>query len=437
MATVRFRLRSKSNQNVSIQIRFSISRNKIFELNTGFSINPKDWSNVNKLPKSKNASENIKVLIANLKKLDTFILEHFNADSGKGITIDKDWLQTKINDCFNRVEKTDKGLVLNHIQYIIDNASTRKVTGRKELGLSINRIKGYVSFKNLFAIYQKKIKKQVNFLDINKSFVDKFINWLIKTKGYSMNYAGKQIDNLKTVCLDAAKLEIPTNPFVNMISSFSENDKDRFIQTLSFDELEQIQNADITKPELINARNWLLLGCEIGQRVGDLMSITDDNIRYVDDVIFIDIIQQKTDKEVTIPITASHIIDIIENDMPHKISVQKLNMYIKRVCKHAGIDEIVRGTKLNPEKRRKELNFYHKYELITSHSFRRSFASNYYKKVPTAILINITGHSKESLFLTYINKREDKDANAELFMKYYKDIHKPKTSQLRVVKKAE
>ena len=42
-----------------------------------------------------------------------------------------------------------------------------------------------------------------------------------------------------------------------------------------------------------------------------------------------------------------------------------------------------------------------KYELIASHSFRRSFASNYYKIIPTPILINTTGQSKESMFLKF------------------------------------
>ena len=60
--------------------------------------------------------------------------------------------------------------------------------------------------------------------------------------------------------------------------------------------------------------------------------------------------------------------------------------------------------------------------------------TNYYKKIPTPILINITGHSKESLFLTYINKREDKDANADLFMQFYEELNKDKQPQLKVIK---
>ena len=57
-----------------------------------------------------------------------------------------------------------------------------------------------------------------------------------------------------------------------------------------------------------------------------------------------------------------------------------------------------------------------KYEFVTSHIMRRSFASNYYGKIETPLLMNITGHSKESTFLTYIGTHQNKDALADLFM---------------------
>jgi len=431
MATVQFRLRSKANKNVSIKIRVSLGRGNDIEANTGFTINPKEWSKDTNRPKQ-NSAEN-KLIFNDLKKLESFIFQNLNKDLGEGGIIDFYWLESNIVECFNRLEKVDTGLIINHTQYIIDNANTRKVKGRNKLGLSISRVKGYKTFKNLFIRYQTDIKKQVHFLDINKTFVDKFINWLINTEDYSMNYAGKQIDNLKTVGLDAEKLGIPTNPFINQIQGFSENNDDRFIQTLSFDELEQIRTTEIESEHLNNARKWLLIGCEIGQRYSDLIKITKDIIRYKNGNMFLDIIQHKTAKSVTIGMKAPHIIDLLENDLPHEISLQKLNDYIKKVCKIANINEVVEGRKQNKITRRKQLGFYPKHELICSHSFRRSFATNYYKNIPTAVLIGITGHSKESLFLTYINKREDKDANAELFMKFYEDLNKDKAPQMRVV----
>ena len=47
---------------------------------------------------------------------------------------------------------------------------------------------------------------------------------------------------------------------------------------------------------------------------------------------------------------------------------------------------------------------------------RRSFASKYYGKIETPLLMNITGHSKKSIFLTYIGTHQNKGALADLFM---------------------
>jgi integrase len=242
---------------------------------------------------------------------------------------------------------------------------------------------------------------------------------------YSVNHSGDQLKNLKAVCADAEKDNIPVNSFAKNIDVFSEGNDDRYIVTLSRNELAQIRICkDIETPGLINARNWLLIGCEVGPRAGDLLKITKENIRYKNDNIYLDIIQDKTDKKVTIGIIDPFIIDIIENNFPYPISTQKLNVHIKKVCETAKIEEIVEGKKWDNKSKRKKLGLYPKHELVTNHSFRRSFATNYYKKMQTSILIGITGHSKESLFLQYINERIDEDANADLFIKMWEVMNK-------------
>lgn len=444
MATIQYRLRSKANKNVSIKIRLSINRENSFELNTGFTIHPDNWSeglskgenkkNGKNYPKQNNPEN--KLLSNNLKKLETFVLDNLNTDLGKSVLIDALWLETKINDCFERIEKTDTGLIINYIQDIIDNSSTRKVKikGGYKLGLSKSRENSFVSTKSIISEYQTKTKKQIHFIDINETLIDKLTNWLIKTKKYAINTASKHIANIKTISIEAEKKGIQVNAYAKQITIFSESDEDRFIQTLSFEELETIRTADIKGEAYNNARKWLLIGCEIGQRGGDLMDITKENIRYSKGNMYLDIIQQKTKKAVTIGIIAPHVIDIIENNFPYKISTQKLNLYIKEVCKIAKIETLTEGKIFDAKTGRKELKFYEKHKLITSHSFRRSFATNYYKIVPTAVLIGITGHSKESLFLTYINKSEDKDSNADLFMKFYETINKDKKPEMKLIK---
>ena len=352
MATVKFRLRSNANKNVSIKVRLMTGRNNDIETNTGFTINPKEWSDATNKPKQ-NTAEN-KRLFNDLKKLETYLFDSLNNDLANSVIIDKYWLENRINDCFKRIEKIDNGILVNHIQYIIDNANTRKIKGRNKLGLSENRIKGYKTFKKIIENYQEVIKKQIHLLDVNKPFVEKFTNWLINTKEYSVNYAGKQIDNLKTVCLDAEKLEIPINNQIKFIESFSENAEDRLIVTLSIDEIEQIRTTELETKAHINARKWLLIGCQIGQRSNDLLAITKEDFRYTSKGINLDLIQQKTSKPVTIPIVEDYIIDMIENNLPYKISSQKLNEYIKEICKIAKIDEVIKGKKIDKDTKRKK-----------------------------------------------------------------------------------
>jgi integrase len=433
MATVNFRLRSKVNKNVSIKVYLSLERGNVIELNTGFSINPKDWSKDTDRPKQ-NTTEN-KIIFNNLKKLESFIFENLNTDLGKGIAIESFWLESKINDCFKRIEKTDEGLIVNYIQNIIDTADTRKVKvkGGYKHGISLSRKNSYIGTKNIIKEYQTISKKQIHFTDVNQALIDKFEHWLLKTKRYAVNTASKHIANIKTVCIEAENKGIQVNSYAKQITIASECDEDRYIQTLSFDELDTIRKADIKSAAHQNARKWLLIGCEIGQRGGDLLDITKDDIRYKAGNVYLDLIQQKTKKAVTIGIIAPSIIDIIENNFPYKISTQKLNTYIKKVCETAGINAMTKGKIFDKDTGRKELKSYEKHKLITTHSFRRSFCTNYYKKIPTPVLMGISGHSKESIFRVYINAPEDTDENADLFMKFYNDIHKDKKPEMKVM----
>lgn len=434
MATVNFRLRSKANKNVSIKVYLSTGRGNVIELNSGFSINPKDWSKDTDRPKQ-NTAEN-KIIFNNLKKLESYIFENLNTDLGKGIVIDSFWLESKINNCFERVQKTDEGIIINYIQNIIDTADTRKVKvkGGYKHGLSLSRKNSYIATKNILKEYQTKSKKQIHFIDVNQALIDKFEHWLLKTKKYAVNTASKHIANIKTACIEAENKGMQVNTYAKQIIIASESDDDRYIQTLSFAELDDIRKADIKSEAHQNARKWLLIGCEIGQRGGDLLDITPDNIRYTAGNMYLDLIQQKTKRPVTIGIIAPHVIDILENSFPYKITTQKLNEHIKKVCETAKINAMTDGKIFDKDKGRKVLKAYEKHKLITTHSFRRSFCTNYYKKIPTPVLMGISGHSKEAIFRTYINAPEDTDENANLFMKFYNDIHKDKAPEMKVIK---
>lgn len=424
MASVKYRIKGSSNKKLSIYVRLSISRDQLLEVKTGFSIHPESWSASGNFPKQ-NSTAN-RFIYSDLKKLELAIFDSLNLAQGKGEEVNKFWLEEVIADCFDRVLKKSGNAVTDHIQHIIDNAHTRKIAGQNRLGLSAARIQSYKSFKKNIEDFEKFYKKEIQLIDLNAVLIEKYKEWLLNTKSFSVNYAGKQLDNLRAVGRDAIRLNIPTNTYVNQMDSFCESDENRHIVTLSTDELKTIWKTEMPSSPLVNAKKWLLLGCEIGQRGGDLLRVTPKDMRYVDGHLFIDVLQQKTNKQVTIPIGSKEIRDMLENDFPHSISSQKLNEYIKTVCQEAGFNEPMEGKLLDKELNRKVAGSYPKYQLVTTHSFRRSFATNYYKKIATPILMTITGHGKESMFLKYINKQEDKDENAKLFLQYYQQMNDEK-----------
>jgi integrase len=430
MATVNFKLQSKSD-NAPIYLVLSAGRGKIIYRKTGKIINYRDWSGSTNLPKQ--SSPHLKNLTKKLRKLKVSILN--NIDDSKASSKEElsKWLEYQIDLHFGRIkEEVENNSLVDFIQYTIDNADVKVLRGGK-MGLSKNRVKGYITFKGMIEKYQKHIKKEILLTDINAAFEDDFKNWLLKTKKYSKNYAGKNFDNLKAVCNEAQRLGKDVDSHAKQIRTFSENKDDRDVVTLSFDELEVIEKLEGLTESLQNVRKWLLFGCEIGQRGGDLLNITKKNLSKRDGSLFIDIRQEKSPIHVPI-IIKPNIKKLLSDGFPYKISSQKFNKYLKDLCFLAGIDTMTEGKVYDKEKKRKVRKYYPKHELISSHTCRRSFATNYYKQIPTPLIMATTGHSKESTFLKYIGEKEDKDEDAKLFYKYAMAFEKERQEELNRAK---
>jgi len=215
---------------------------------------------------------------------------------------------------------------------VIEDAPYKR-NQKKETGLSKGRIKNIELFKNTIIRFESETNKGKSFFvkDVNLLFVEKFKKWLF-AQNFSVNYVGKNIDNLKMICRDAFINDIETSTQIKNIKSVSENKAPEQIIYLSDEEQEQIKNAPIIREALINARKWLLLGCLIGQRGGDLLNITPENIREINGTKIIELKQQKTGKLVAIPLLPDAV-EIIESGFPYTISLTKFNEYIKDDCK--------------------------------------------------------------------------------------------------------
>ena len=322
--------------------------------------------------------------------------------------------QIQVNNSHSKMENST--LFLEYLSEFIANSATRRVNGYGTVGLAHNTIRTYKSLYRIIKEYELE-KSQQLFLDgIDKNMAVSFTQFLKIEKQYSDNYCGQLLKLLKIILRDAQKSGFEIHPYSNYIESFKQKSSDRIIHFLNPAEIKVLKGLERIPSELEDSYKWLLIGLSIGQRVSDLLSLNASNIRKANNGLYIDIIQQKTKKAVTIGVADPLVIDLLESEFPKVLSQEAFNKQIKMICKIAGIDEVVRGFKNNPKTRRKEVLSAPKYEFVTSHIMRRSFATNYYGKIETPLLMNITGHTKESTFLTYIGTHQNKDALADLFM---------------------
>jgi integrase len=311
----------------------------------------------------------------------------------------------------------DQGVLLTQISNYIKQAPLRRLKRSGSLGLSNNSIRNLKRFYDLIQEFESDFGQSIMLDTIDHMLVNAFKEWLLTEKEYSLNNAGLQLKLLKMICKEAERMSINVNPYTRHIESFTQKSKDRILQTISFEEIKQIKALRDLPSTLENARKWILIGLYVGQRVSDLLNLKPSQLRFIENGVYIDINQQKTDKYVTVGVVDKEVIQILKKNFPYSISAQLFNRQIKQVCQIAGIYEMVSGYKLCIKTRRKRLGTHPKYSLISSHDLRRSFATNYFGKIETPILMQITGHSKESTFLSYIGSQVNKDTYADAFMK--------------------
>lgn len=388
MATINYFIQSKNNP-AGIYIRLREGRNTDAKTKTKFAINPEDWSAKKGQPKNLK-DENLKLLNSQLQQLSADLLNHYNLSSSK-TEINSLWLKEFITPTDQKQTLPLK--LIDYIDYYalhvknsIEPSSFKKI--------NVN--------KHLLERFQQLLKTSFYIKDVNDEFKLKFETYC-KQEGYAQNTIARSIKFIKTICYHARNNGLETHYQLNSIKTKTEKIEKVF---LTPDELQQIETTKLNLDYLNNARDWLLISCETGQRVSDFMRFSAKQIRFEGEVPLLEFTQEKTNKIMAIPLSKKvrEILARRGNNFPRKISDQRYNEFIKEVCKLAGIDKITKGSKFNGETKRKESGMYPKHELVTSHIGRRTFATNNYGRIPTSLLINVTGHSTESMFLEYIGK---------------------------------
>lgn len=303
------------------------------------------------------------------------------------------------------IQKSFWDFYLNFIEKLPSRKSPK--TGKP---ISKNTIESYNQTYKVLKKFEEETGNTLSFLTLsNNTYID-LVSYLENVMNFVPNTVGKHIKNFKSV-INNARDEY------GIVISNAYRDKYWKVQKqiraaeeivfLNETELNELSEFDLSNDsQLDKARDIFLVGAWTGLRISDIVKLNENHLN--EDNSYFTIRAKKTDKEVNVP---AHpiILKLLKkyNGSIPKMSEQKVNIGIKEVCKK--LDSLNKNISQRFIQGNAEKNVsFRKYEKVTTHTARRSFASNMFKKeLPVQYIMAMTGHKKEEDFYRYIGVTHD------------------------------
>lgn len=418
----------RGDKDTIIIIQYYIAdEKKIFKYSTGEVVSPNDWDFNARMPKSRKGADGVRLrkIAAHIMQYNDFLVTLIDNYKLNGEKITRE----KLKNAFDAKFKPER--VTNDFEYftdfISDFLSSIKGAINKSTGKEYSKARVYVYNQSMNALinFENYSNKRIRIDEYNSQLNDAFVSFCANEKKFSSNTIGELVSGVK-VLLRKAKEKGYT--IANDLGDFTKTKEESISVVLSEDEIERLVAFDFSNDKrLENARDLMILGLWTGLRVSDVMALP-----AIDpDSKFIEVEPQKTRNtsgiKVVIPLH-HHIKDMIrKRGMPTPLNNSYFNKFVKEVCRIVGFNDDVEGTLMNPKTRRKERGVFEKWKLISSHTCRRSFATNLYlMNFPTLSIMKITGHTTEASFLKYIKVTPKEHAEKLLahWEAYYKDKEK-------------
>lgn len=398
MQVIYYIIESKLDKQGNAPIFYSITfggeriRRKI----KGVKVMPKDWNgNLQRVkPPLKKEPYNYHIEYnKTIEELDQKLKTIFRLILLNEIVPTKDYILDKLDDK-SPVEITHD--FIDSFQEFID---TSKITKAERT------IKSYVTALNVFKDFSERKKYPLRFDTINKEFFAKFQEFCFVEKKTKNNYFSRLITTLKTFMRWAMENDYHEN--MDFLK-FQAPEEEIEVIYLTLDELMKLYHHDFEKEKLSRVRDVYCFGCFTGLRFSDLKNLRPSNI--MENEIKLNIQKTRTiDHRIPLNEYAKSILqryrDTIWEPLPI-ISPQKFNSYVKECCRLAGIDTPTSITRYRGTKRLDKT--VPKYELITSHTARKTFVTNsLVLGMKEMVVRNITGHKKEETFRRYVKIAEN------------------------------
>ena len=313
MATISYRIKKAKSKYSTIYVHLRIPGGKVVELSTTLSVLPEQWSASKQLAKN-TVAEN-KKLNSNLTDLRKHLINNLNNTSSGLITSRK--IKQWIFDCFNRVNE-------NKITSI--HSFTHK---HLELSpnLKPNTIKGYKNLLSTLEQFQNSSGYKLYVEEIKRTDLEELIKWMKKEKGFSQSTISSHFKNIKSLLNKAHRDGLKVNQLAREIKVATVDASETQNKVvLNYNDYRKLKQLKPSNKQLANALKWLLIGLNLGQRGGDLLKLTPNDVRVnKNGLVLVDIVQEKTGKYVTVPVKDNMVSKILCDSrlFPYIISIQK------------------------------------------------------------------------------------------------------------------
>lgn len=402
MADARFVLKEpKADDRTLIFLIYNFGGQRL-KYSTGEKVHPKYWNPTKQRVKEQNAIPESYEINEILKRIESGVNTAYrklfleNRDE-----ISSELLKSTLNSILNNGAIKKRKELIEWMTEQIESMKTHKKEGT---------IKAYIGLLNHLKNYEKAKRVKLAFNTIDLNFQQNFKNYLFYEKKLLKNTVGKQISTLKTLLNIANDQGVNTNTIYLKFKGEHEKIEHAY---LNVSELEQIYNLDLSKKQYLDrVRDIFLIGCYTGLRFSDFTKLRKENLIHIKGRLCYKVITEKTMEKVVIPIKPmiKKIWDKYNGILPKAISNQNMNDYIKEVVELAGITENFIIKKTNGKN--KIIFEKPKFMFITTHSARRSFATNaFLSGIPAIKVMKLTGHKTESAFMKYINISPESNAD--------------------------
>jgi integrase len=305
-------------------------------------------------------------------------------------------IRLKLTDPDFSSEK-DQRIVLYAKWFIENSNGVRKASTLKQISSTLTKLENFEKAKRMKLTFDK----------IDLTTYNNLVAYCTSELNLSTNSIGNVIKNLKMFMHSAFEEGLHQN-LIYRSRYFKKPSEESEAIYLNEAELQRMKMTILPNRHLDNVRDLFLLACYTGVRSQDYDKLNNDSL--INNGTMLKVRTEKTDEEVIIPLhpIAKAILEKY-NGTPRIISNQKFNEYIKDVCRIVGLTESVTISRTCGGKKTRITK--PKYNFVSSHTARRSFATNAYKAgVPTLAIMAITGHRTEKVFLKYVKVTKEEHA---------------------------